>query len=114
MALNPHLPDWCYLPFFYNHYRKGEYETALQVLKKINMPEDPWPQMGIAATCGQLNQQEMARAAIELVRKHQPLYLDLKYYREDAEKWFADTSIVEQLLQGLRKLGLQDFTDSSE
>ena len=114
MALNPHFPDWCYLPYFYNHYRKGEYATALQVLKKINMPEDPWPQMGIAATCGQLNHQEMARAAIALVRKHQPLYLDLKYYREDAEKWFADTSIVEQLLQGLRKLGLKDFTDSSE
>jgi tetratricopeptide (TPR) repeat protein len=113
MALNPHLPDWCYLPYFYNHYRKGEYQTALQVVKKINMPEDPWPQMGIAAACGQLNLQEMARAAIELVRKHQPLYLDLKYYREDAEKWFADTSIVEQLLQGLRKLGLKDFTDSS-
>jgi serine/threonine protein kinase/Tfp pilus assembly protein PilF len=114
MALNPHFPDWCYLPYFYNHYRKGEYETALQVVKRINMPEDPWPQMGIAAACGQLNHQDMARAAIELVRKHQPLYLDLKYYREDAEKWFADTSIVEQLLQGLRKLGLKDFTDSSE
>ena len=69
--------------------------------------------MGIAATCGQLNQQEMARAAIELVRKHQPLYLDLKYYREDADKWFADTSIVEQLSEGLCKLGLKDFTDSS-
>ena len=114
MALHPNLPDWCYLPYFYNHYRKGEYQTALQVVKKINMPEDPWPQMGIAATCGQLNQQEMARAAIELVRRHQPLYLDLKYYREDAEKWFADTSIVEQLLQGLRKVGLKDSTDSSE
>jgi serine/threonine protein kinase/Tfp pilus assembly protein PilF len=114
IALNPHLPDWCYLPYFYNHYRKGEYQAALQVVKKINMPEDPWPQMGIAATCGQLKQQEMARAAVELVRRHQPLYLDLKYYREDAEKWFADTSIVEHLLQGLRKLGLKDFTDSSE
>jgi len=114
MALNPHLPDWVYLPYFYNHYRKGEYQTALQIAKKINMPEDPWPQMGIAAACGQLNHQEMARAAIELVRRHQPLYLDLKYYREDAEKWFADTSIVEQLLQGLRKAGLKDLTDSSE
>ena len=60
------------------------------------------------------NHKEMARAAIELVRKHQPLYLDLKYYREDAEKWFADTSIVEQLLQGLRKIGPKDFTDSSK
>jgi serine/threonine protein kinase/tetratricopeptide (TPR) repeat protein len=114
MALNPHFPDWCYLPYFYNHYRKGEYDKALQVVKRINMPEDPWPQMGIAAACGQLNHPEIARAAIELVRKHQPLYLDLKHYREDAEKWFADTSIVEQLLQGLRKLGLKDFTDSSE
>ena len=114
MALNPHFPDWCYLPYFYNHYRRGEYHTALQVVKKINMPEDPWPQMGIAATCGQLNHPERESAAIELVRKHQPMYLDLKYYREDAEKWFADASIVEQLLQGLRKLGLKDFTDSSE
>jgi non-specific serine/threonine protein kinase len=114
MALNPQHPDWCYLPYFYNHYRKGEYQAALQVVKKINMPEDPWPQMGIAAACGQLNQQEMARSAIELVRRHQPLYLDLKYYREDAEKWFAEMSIVEQLLQGLRKVGLKDSTDSSE
>ena len=54
----------------------------------------------------------MAPAAIDLMRKQQPLYLDLKYYREDAEKWFADTSIVEQLLQGLRKVGLKDFTES--
>ena len=114
MALNPHHPDWCYLPYFYNHYRKGEYQAALQVVKKINMPEDPWPQMGIAAACGRLDQPEMARAAVELVRKHQPLYLDLKFYREDAEKWFADMAIVDQLLQGLRKLGLKDFTDSSE
>ena len=58
---NPHNPEWCYLPFFYNHYRKGEYEAALQALKKINMPEDPWPQMGIAATRGQLNQRDLAR-----------------------------------------------------
>ena len=114
MALNPHLPDWCYLPYFYNHYHKGEYQAALHVVKKINMPEDPWPQMGIAAACGQLGRQEVARGAIELVRRHQPLYLDLKYYREDAEKWFADTSIVEELLQGLRKVGLKDFTDSSK
>ena len=55
----------------------------------------------------------MARAASELVRTHQPRYLDQKYYREDADKWFADTSIVEQLLEGLRKLGLKDFRDSS-
>jgi hypothetical protein len=75
------------------------------------MPEDPWPHMVIAPACGQLNHQEMARTAIELVRRHQPLYLDLKYYREDAQKRFADTSIVEQFFQGLRKVGLKDFTD---
>lgn len=113
MALNPHLPDWCHLPSFYNHYRKGEYQKALHVVKKINMPEDPWPQMGIAAACGQLGCQETARTAIELVRRHQPLYLDLKYYREDAEKWFAESSIVEHLLEGLRKLGLKGLTESS-
>ncbi len=100
-----HLPPMPFQPMAGND---------VAVVKKINMPEDPWPKMGIAAAGGHLNHQEMARAAIELVRKHQPLYLNLKYYREDAEKWFADTSIVEQLLQGLRKAGLKDFADSSE
>jgi hypothetical protein len=100
MALNPHLPDWVYLPYFYNHYRKGEYQTALQGFKKINMPEAPWPQMGIGAACGQRNQPEMAGPAIELVRRHQPLYLDLKYYREDAEKMVRGRVHCETALTG--------------
>ena len=49
-----------------------------------------------------------------MTERHQPLYLDLKYYREDAEKWFADTSIVEQLLQGLRKVGLRDSSEYTQ
>jgi hypothetical protein len=56
----------------------------------------------------------VASAITKKWRAHQPLYLDLKYYREDAEKWFADTSIVEQLLQGLRKAGLEDSNPKDE
>jgi hypothetical protein len=33
---------------------------------------------------------------------------------EDVEKWFPDTSIVEQLLQGRRKVGRKDFRNLPE
>ena len=114
MTLNPHHPGWYHFAPFYNHYRKGEYEAALQVAKRINMPEFPWTQLAIAAACGQLNRQEEARAAIESLRKHNPNFLDLRYYREDVEKHLPDKELVERLVQGLRKVGLNDSTDSSQ
>ena len=114
MALNPHHPGWYHFLAFHDHYRKGEYEQALQAAKKINMPQLHWSSLVVAAASGQLNRQEEARTAIETLRKHNPTFLDLKYYREYAEKWFADKQIVEQLLKGLRKAGLKESTDGSE
>ena len=108
MDLNPHHAGWYHFTAFYHHYRNAEYETALQIAKKINMPEFHWTQLVTAAACGMLNRQEEARAAIESLRKHNPTFLDLKYFREDEEKWIPDKELVEQLLQGLRKAGLKD------
>jgi hypothetical protein len=39
IGLNRHHPGWYHLVLFHHHYRKGEYQAALQTAKKINMPE---------------------------------------------------------------------------
>jgi TolB-like protein/tetratricopeptide (TPR) repeat protein len=105
--LNRHHPGWYHNVFFHHHYRKGEYEAALQAAKKINMPEFHWMQLMTAAACGMLGRNEEAGTAIESVRKYNPTFLDLENVREDIEMWDPDKDEVEQFLQGLQKAGLK-------
>jgi TolB-like protein/Tfp pilus assembly protein PilF len=107
MELNSHHPGWYHLTVFHHHYRKGEYKAALQVAKKINMPEFHWAQLLTAAACGMLGRPEEARGAIELLRKYNPTFLDLDNVREDIEKWDPERGEVDRLLQGLQKAGLK-------
>ena len=105
--LNRHHPGWYHLIFFHHHYRKGEYEAALQTAKKINMPEFHWMQLMTAAACGMLGSHEEARTATESLRKYNPTFLDLENVREDIEMWDPDKDEVERFLQGLQKAGLK-------
>jgi tetratricopeptide (TPR) repeat protein len=105
--LNRHHPGWYHNIFFHHHYRKGEYESALQAAKKINMPEFHWMQLMTAAACGMLGRLEEARTAIESLRKYNPAFLVLENVREDLEKWDPDKNEVERFLQGLQKAGLK-------
>ena len=36
--LNPNHPGWYWFPVFFNAYRKGDYNGALDAALKINMP----------------------------------------------------------------------------
>ena len=113
MSLNPHHPGWFhFVPFCY-HYRKNEYEQALLAAKQVNMPYDPWNYLYIAAACGQLQRSQEAAAAINGLRRQAPAFLNLAVVREDLEKWFADKELMERLLEGLRKAGLEDSTGPS-
>ncbi len=105
--LNRHHPGWYHNIFFQHHYRKGEYEAALQAAKKINMPEFHWMHLMTAAACGMLGRHEEARAAIESLRKYTPAFLDLENVREDLATWDPDKDEVERFLQGLQKAGLK-------
>ena len=105
--LNRHHPGWYHNIFFHHHYRKGEYEAALQAAKKINMPEFHWMHLMTAAACGMLGRHEEARTAIESLRKYNPTFLDLENVREDIEMWDPDKDEVERFLQGLQKAGLK-------
>ena len=107
IELNRHHPGWYHNVAFHHHYRKGEYEAALQAAKKINMPEFHWMHLMTAASCGMLGRHEEARTAIESLRKYTPTFLDLANVREDVGLWDPDKDEVERLLQGLQKAGLK-------
>jgi TolB-like protein/cytochrome c-type biogenesis protein CcmH/NrfG len=107
IELNRHHPGWYHNIAFHHHYRKGEYEAALQAAKKINMPEFHWMHLMTAAACGMLGRDEEARTAIESLRKYNPTFLDLENVREDIGMWDPDKDEVERLLQGLQKAGLK-------
>jgi TolB-like protein len=105
--LNRHHPGWYHNIFFHYQYRKGQYEAALQSAKKINIPENHWMQLMIAACCGMLGRHEEARTAIESLRKYNPTFLDLENVRHDTEMWDPVEEEVEKFLQGLQKAGLK-------
>jgi len=107
IELNRHHPGWYHNVAFHHHYRKGEYEPALQAAKKINMPEFHWMHLMTAAACGMLGRDEEARTAIESLRKYNPTFLDLENVREDIGMWDPDKDEVERLLQGLQNAGLK-------
>jgi serine/threonine protein kinase/tetratricopeptide (TPR) repeat protein len=107
IELNRHHPGWYHLVLFHHHYRKRDYEVALQTAKKINMPEFHWRHLTAAAACGMLGRHEEARTAIESLRKYNPTFLDLENVREDIGMWDPDKDEVEQFLQGLQKAGLK-------
>jgi TolB-like protein/tetratricopeptide (TPR) repeat protein len=99
MALNPHHPGWYHFAPFYDHYRKGEYEQALETAKRINMPEFFWTHYVTAAVCGRLGRREDARAALEALRSSFPDYQER--VRANVALWILDAGVVEQAMQGL-------------
>jgi TolB-like protein/predicted Ser/Thr protein kinase len=105
--LNRHHPGWYHNVFFHHHYRKGEYQAALQAAKKINMSEFHWMHLMTAAACGMLGRQEEARTAIESLRKYNPTFLNLENVRQDTEMWDPDKDDVDRFMQGLQKAGLK-------
>jgi TolB-like protein len=99
MALNPHHPGWYHFALFYNHYRKREYEVALETAKRINMPEFFWTHFVTAAVCGRLGRREEARAALEALRSFFPDYQEKM--RANTALWIIDQHVVDQAMEGL-------------
>jgi TolB-like protein/Flp pilus assembly protein TadD len=104
--LNPHHPGWYYLAAFYDAYRRREYRRALENILKVNMPGYFSTYAGLAATYGQLGEQERARAALRELQAHAPYFGAIA--REGYGRWF-DAELTEHLIDGLRKAGLEEL-----
>ena len=110
--LNPHHPGWFWLPNFYNCYRVGDYAGALQAAAKVNMPAFFWVYVVTIAAHGQLDGRGAAGDALPQLLRLKP---DIaRTVRDDLQKWFVDEELVERLIDGLRKAGLDALTTSRE
>jgi adenylate cyclase len=104
IQLNPRHPGWYWFPFFYNKYRQGDYHGALNVALKINLPGFFAIHEGLAAVYGQLGEREAASQSLSEVLALVPNFGQIA--RPLKSKWF-DRELVEHLLDGLRKAGLE-------
>ena len=104
MQLNPHHAGWLHFVFVWDHYRKREYEQALAAAEKVNMPCYPWASGVLAAIHAQLGQTEPARKHLNAFVELAPVVA--RNARAEWSKWWVSEELVEHLVDGLRKAGL--------
>jgi TolB-like protein len=103
-GLNPHHPGWYWFVPCFDAYRKGDYRLALEFAQKVNMPGFWRTNLALAAVYGQLDEHEAARNALESLLDLRPGFAAAS--REDLAIWW-EPDLVEHLIDGLRKAGLQ-------
>jgi TolB-like protein len=104
MALNPIFPGWYRCAHLFDAYRRFDYEAALDVVGRINIPGYYWTLLMSAATLGQLGQTDRAKKSLNELLTNRPDFLTSA--RDDLNKWF-EADLVEHLMDGLRKAGLE-------
>ncbi len=104
LRLNPHHPGWYWFPLVFDAYRQGDYRNALDLALRIELPGYRDTQMVLAAVHGQLGEYEAAtRCLQELLALAPQFALDA---RTELGK-FLDPGLVEHVIDGLRKAGLE-------
>jgi TolB-like protein/Tfp pilus assembly protein PilF len=104
MQLNPNCPGYFYFARCCNGYRQGRYAEVLEAAARINMPTYFHTHALRAAALGQMGRQEEARKALQDLLALRPDFAAAA--RQEYAKWY-DSELIEQLLEGLRKAGLE-------
>jgi len=105
MELNPSHPGWYRFSEFNNAYRKKDYRAALDVAVRFNMPTYYFTHAALAAAAGQLGDHDAARRALRELLSQKPEFATSA--REDFGKWIGHNELLEHVLDGLRKAGLE-------
>jgi adenylate cyclase len=109
--INPNHPGWFWYADYFHAYRLGDYRAALALILRANLPGHWGMHVGIAAAAGQLGDHETAGKAIRDLLKLRPDYGTSVH--NTLAKWF-DPELCEQLLDGLRKAGLEIGDEGTE
>jgi TolB-like protein/Tfp pilus assembly protein PilF len=102
--LNPHHPGWYWYVNFIDAYRRRDYRAALGIACKVNLPRHWADPMKVAAAAGQLGERDTAAKALRNLLDVRPDFA--ARVRKDMQKWW-DPELVEHLIDGLRKAGLE-------
>jgi TolB-like protein/tRNA A-37 threonylcarbamoyl transferase component Bud32 len=104
MQLNPNHPGWYWLAAFYNAYRKRDYRAALDIALRINIPGFYLSHAALAAAYGQLGESAESKHAMGDVLALRPDFAQIA--RENLSRWLGPGDLLEHVLDGLRKAGL--------
>ena len=105
MDINPHHAGWYHFSLIWESFNKGDYEKALEHATRVNMPGMFWQPLVVACLCGLLGRQAEAAAAVKELRK---LEKDIEIHaRHFIECWHYSSGLMDRILEGLSKAGLQ-------
>jgi len=104
MQLNPNCPGYFYFARCWNAYRQGRYAEVLETVARINMPGYFHVPAIQAAALGQLGRQDEARKALQDLLALRPDFPAV--IRQEYAKWY-ETEQIEQVVDGLRKAGME-------
>ena len=102
--LNPHHPGWYWFADFYHWYNQRDYQAALDVALKVNLPGHWGENCALAAAYGQLGEREAAEKALRKLLDLRPDFAEIA--PEEFAKWWND-EFAENMMDGLRKAGLE-------
>ena len=105
VELNPDYPSWLNYLWFHDHYRKGEYQQALEKMLRIRTePGNFWNHAHLAQAYAQLGRKEDAAAEIKKLLAVYPDFAENARAQWKAWNWSDENT--EMMLDGLRKAGL--------
>jgi hypothetical protein len=104
--VNPHHMGTVLNLFMWDHYRNKRYAQALDLAERMHMPSNPWQAAILAMTHGQLGHTEVAARHLKRYLELQPEAL--RDARGEWAKWFVEDEMVDHLVDGLRKAGLEN------
>jgi adenylate cyclase len=105
VELNPDYPSWLNYLWFHDHYRKGEYQQALEKMLSIRTePGNFWNHAHLAQAYAQLGRKEEAAAEIKKLVAIYPDFAENARAQWKAWNWTDENT--EAMLDGLRKAGL--------
>ena len=102
--LNPNHPGWYWFPLFFNAYRQHDYQGALDVVLKVNMPAFWRTHFALATAYAQLGERDAASNAVRELLTIRPDFRVVA--RDELRKWW-DAELIQHLIDGLRKAGLE-------
>jgi len=106
LELNPNPPPWLRMALYLEHYHNGRYEAALAEAQLIDTADFRTP-MFLAAAYGQLGRPDEAKRALSEMRAWWPGSVD-DTRRELIQRNGYSPELAEKMIDGLRKVGLED------
>ena len=103
--MNPALSDAHRYVLFLDHYRRGDYSSALLEASQIDLPGDIFSPVSLAMVHGALGDQSAAQEAVQRIRSMAPDFSDQAIASFQESNF--DEDLIQEIAQGLARVGLE-------